>query len=118
MKKIILLLTILLPIFLIGCTPPVGTEYDPGWVTRLVRTWEKDPVGNPPQSIWKYDYKGQPVYYVPPQCCDQYSTLYDSAGTVICAPDGGFTGQGDGKCPDFFQERKNETLVWKDSRAP
>ena len=56
-------------------------------------------------------------YYVPPQCCDQFSTLYDADGAVICAPDGGITGRGDGKCPDFFQSRTNEKLFWEDSRT-
>jgi hypothetical protein len=117
MKKIILIVSILLPLIMIGCTPSTSTGGNPGWVTKLVATWEKDPVGNPPQSIWKYEYKSQTVYYVPPQCCDQYSTLYDISGVVICAPDGGITGRGDGKCPDFSQERTNEKLIWQDPRT-
>ena len=75
------------------------------------------PVGNPPQAIYKYDYKGQAVYYVPPQCCDQYSQLYDANGSIICAPDGGLTGQGNKKCSDFFNESTNRTLIWRDSRT-
>ena len=119
---------ILIPLFLLlsACagsvkqsTPISGLspgEY-PEWIISLVATFEKDPVGNPPQSIYQYLYNGEIVYYVPPQCCDQFSTLYDANGKVICAPDGGFTGRGDGKCSDFFQERKNEKLIWKDSRT-
>lgn len=57
------------------------------------------------------------MYYVPPQCCDQFSTLYDANGNVICAPDGGFFGTGDGRCPDFFTDRTNEKLVWNDGRT-
>ncbi len=78
--------------------------------------FKNEPVGNPPQSIWQYEYNGQTVYYVPPQCCDQFGQLYDASGTLLCAPDGGFTGRGDGKCPDFFKVRTNEVLIWKDSR--
>ncbi|MBU1101268.1 MAG: hypothetical protein KKA84_12780 [Bacteroidetes bacterium] len=55
------------------------------------------------------------VYYVPPQCCDQFSTLYDKDGNIICAPDGGITGQGDGRGSDFFAERKNKKLIWQDT---
>jgi hypothetical protein len=44
--------------------------------------------------------------------------LYDAAGKSMCAPDGGFSGQGDGKCPDFFQASGNKKLIWKDTRAP
>jgi len=99
-----------------GCAPSVQAE-NPTWVDQLISNYQNEPVGNPPQSIWRYDYNGQTVYYIPPQCCDQYSTLLDAGGKAICAPDGGFTGKGDGRCPDFIDKRTNEQLVWKDSRS-
>ena len=114
MKKIMILLLLFLITF--SCKHSTSTEENPEWITNLIAKYESEPIGNPPQSIWCYEYKCQPVYYVPPQCCDQYSTLYDVNGNRICAPDGGITGRGDGQCPDFFQERKNEKLIWKDSR--
>jgi hypothetical protein len=100
-----------------GCAPSTQVE-NPPWVDELIGKYQNDPVGNPPQSIWSYDYNGQTVYYIPPQCCDQYSQLLNADGEVICAPDGGFTGRGDGRCPDFFSKRTNEKLVWRDSRSP
>ncbi len=117
MKHIIILFSILLPLFLISCAPSTSPDGNPRWVQKLIATYQKDTVGNPPQSIWQYEYKDQTVYYVPPQCCDQFSKLYDANGKVICAPDGGFTGRGDGKCSDFFQVRKNEKLIWQDPRT-
>lgn len=95
--------------------PPPSAN--PTWVDALIAEFQSEPVGNPPQSIYKYDYKGQTVYYVPPQCCDQYSQLYDTNGSIICAPDGGLTGHGDGKCADFPKESANRTLVWSDNRT-
>jgi len=89
----------------------------PAWISEMIETFKSQPVGNPPQSIWQYEYHGQIVYYVPPQCCDQFSVLYDASGNAICAPDGGFSGTGDGHCPDFCQERTNEVLIWRDSRS-
>jgi hypothetical protein len=86
-------------------------------VDELITQFKSDPVGNPPQSIWSYRYNGQTVYYVPAQCCDMYSMLYDSDGNILCAPDGGIIGKGDGKCPDFLSQRTNEQLVWKDTRT-
>jgi len=117
MKHIIILTSILLSLFLTSCEESTSLDGNPKWVKRIVATYEKDPVGNPPQSIWQYEYKGQTVYYVPPQCCDQFSKLFDANGKVICAPDGGFTGNGDGMCSDFSQERKNEKLIWEDPRT-
>jgi len=100
-----------------GCSESTQPE-NPGWVDQLIGKFKDEPVGNPPQSIWRYEYKGQIVYYVPPQCCDQFSYLYGADGNRICAPDGGYTGRGDGSCPDFFAQRTNEKLIWKDTRIP
>jgi hypothetical protein len=116
MKHSIILVSLLLSLFLIGCKHSTSPDANPEWIQSLIAAYEKDSVGNPPQSISRYEYKGQTVYYVPPQCCDQFSTLYDANGKVMCAPDGGFGGSGDGLCSDFFQERKNEKLIWQDSR--
>ena len=104
-------------ILLCYCTNSTSPDQNPVWVTQLIQKYESEKVGNPPQSIWRYEYKGQIVYFVPAQCCDQFSSLYDRFGNLMCAPDGGFTGRGDGRCSDFFAERKNEKLIWKDSRT-
>jgi len=105
----------------IGCadigSPSSLNPGNPPWVNQLIVQFENAPPGSPPQSIWRYVYKGRTVYYIPAQCCDQFSTLYDSTGVVLCAPDGGFTGGGDRRCPDFFQQRSNEVLIWKDPRT-
>ncbi len=110
------LAVVALAILLAGCAASTQTG-NPAWVDQMIRKFKSQPVGNPPQSVWRYEYKGQEVYFVPAQCCDMYSSLYDARGTVLCAPDGGFTGQGDGKCPDFFDQRTGEKLVWKDART-
>ena len=88
----------------------------PQWVKNLIEKYQTESVGNPPRSIWQYEYKEETVYYMPEQCCDQGSELYDDQGQKICSPDGGYAGGGDGKCADFFTKRKNKKLIWKDSR--
>jgi hypothetical protein len=116
MKNLLLLVTILA--WLSGCgVAPSPQNGNPDWIDRLIVRFQTEPVGNPPRSIYRYEYKGQIVYYVPAQCCDQFSTLYDSQGHVLCAPDGGITGKGDDTCPDFGTERKNEQLIWLDPRS-
>lgn len=87
------------------------------WIDGLIARYEAEPVANPPQRILSYRYQDQTVYYVPPTCCDQPSTLYDEDGAVICAPDGGFSGRGDGRCADFAEQRSEEHLVWSDPRT-
>ncbi len=104
-------------IFLLaGCTQSTQSA-NPGWVDKLIKQFETDPVGNPPLSLWRYDYGGQVVYFVPAHCCDISSVVYDASGNYLCAPDGGFSGKGDGKCADFFSQRSNEKLIWKDERT-
>ena len=65
-----------------------------------------------PQRVIEYVYKGKKVYYVVMPCCDFYNEVYDDKCNFLGAPDGGFTGKGDGKIPDFFAGAKNEKLVW------
>jgi hypothetical protein len=98
-----------------GCAA-TGREDLPAFVVKLIEQHEAAPKSNPPGSIWRYDYQGRVVYYVPPVCCDVPSKLYDSDGNVICSPDGGLTGAGDGKCPDFFERRAKGLQVWRDNR--
>jgi hypothetical protein len=114
-NKLLITIAILL-IAITGCSQSTQQE-NPQWVNQLINKYTSEPVGNPPQSIWRYEYKGQVVYFVPQQCCDMFSTLYDANGNKLCAPDGGFTGRGDGQCPDFFTDRTDGKLVWKDTRT-
>ncbi len=98
-----------------GCSP-VTSEERPPFVDQLVTQFKSEPVSNPPRSIWRYNYRGDVVFYVPPICCDVPSELYDSDGKAICSPDGGITGLGGGGCPDFFSMRTQESRVWADRR--
>ena len=65
-----------------------------------------------PQRVLEYVYKGKKVYFVVMPCCDFFNEVYDDKCNFLGAPDGGFTGKGDGKIPDFFEEAKSEKLVW------
>jgi hypothetical protein len=103
-------------LFVVGCAAAPTHSGNPEWVDQLIEEFQNEPVGNPPQSIWRYEYNGQVVYYVPAQCCDMFSSLYDADGNVICAPNGGIAGTGDGRCPDFSSQRSQESLIWKDPR--
>jgi hypothetical protein len=72
---------------------------------------------NPPTQIISYRYRGQSVYYRPPYCCDVQGVVFDADGAVMCHPDGGFTGKGDGRCADFVQARSDCAVVWRDPRT-
>ena len=85
-------------------------------IQEKINSFKSQPKGNPPRSITQYTYKGKIVFYVPPQCCDQFSDLYDESCNLLGHPDGGITGKGDGKFPDFSTEAKDPKLIWKDDR--
>ena len=78
----------------------------------------EDEVKNPTTKIYSYLYKGKKVYYVTAPCCDFFSDLLDADCNLIGHPDGGITGRGDGKMPDFHKSRTDEKLVWEDPRLP
>ena len=42
------------------------------------------------------------------------SVLLDDQCNIICNPDGGFNGGGNGKCIDFSKNRTEGKLKWKD----
>lgn len=94
-----------------------STPARPPWIDGLITGFEAEPVANPPHRILKYRYHDKTVYYVPPSCCDRPSTLYDANGDVVCSPDGGLTGRGDGRCTDFATQRSDELLIWADPRG-
>lgn len=69
-----------------------------------------------PQKVVEYTYKGKKIYYVVMPCCDFFNEVYDANCKFLGAPDGGFTGKGDGKIPDFFEEAKSEKVIWTKSK--
>ena len=116
--KTVLVVVLTSALILAGPTACVATPAQkPAWVDTLIATFEAAPVANPPQRILRYRYRDEFVYYVPPTCCDRPSVLYDAKGTILCAPDGGITGRGDGKCADFRDRRSEESVIWSDART-
>jgi len=86
------------------------------WLETLINEQKSRPVANPPSSISQCTYKEKTIYYLKPRCCDIQGIVYDYNGKIICHPDGGFSGKGDGLCLDFFETRKNCSTTWEDNR--
>jgi len=96
-----------------GPACPTGTAALSAKIAEL----QAKPKGNPAYTIWAYIWNGQRVYLASDKtCCDQYITLYDECFTPLCAPSGGFSGKGDGRCPEFYQQATGQQLVWRDPR--
>jgi hypothetical protein len=85
----------------------------PPCLEAKIKVMASDQGEGSPISVTKYSYRQQTVYYVVSPCCDKFNIVYDSACNVLGHPDGGFTGRGDGKMPDFRKEATNAKLIWK-----
>ena len=88
----------------------------PPCIHDKIEAIEQQPKFNPPATVYRYLYEDKYVYLFSSDCCDQYNYLYDKDCNVICAPSGGYTGRGDGRCSNFKEMASDETLVWKDTR--
>ncbi len=87
----------------------------PSCIEKKIKKIKKERVRNPPAKVWKWEVDGQVYFYITSDCCDQFNYLYDNYCNIVCAPDGGITGGGDGACPDFNGQIE-WILVWEDDR--
>lgn len=85
----------------------------PACIKNKIDSFKLKEVHERPQSVVEYMYKNKKVYYVVMPCCDFYNEVYDANCRYLGAPDGGFTGKGDGKIPDFIAEAKPGKVIWK-----
>jgi hypothetical protein len=87
----------------------------PNCVKIKIRKIKREEVRNPPAIVWEWKVNGKTYYYITSDCCDQFNYLYDDNCKEVCAPDGGFSGEGDGNCPEF-NGQVEKTLIWEDGR--
>ncbi len=117
MKKILFISIVILPwsLFLNSCDKSQTGIDAPSCIIDIIHQIENEEVRNPPAKVVKWEVNGQTYYYITSDCCDQFNYLYDVNCNVVCAPDGGITGSGDGNCPAFVGQIE-KTLVWEDER--
>src|SRR5690606_29049647 len=72
-----------------GLGSTVAAQDLPRFLQELIARKEASP-SRSFDKIWRYQYNGETVYYIPasPLFSDSSSQLYDSAGELICKPDG------------------------------
>jgi hypothetical protein len=67
-----------------------------------------------PTELYQWTYKNKIYYYVRSSRYDGMNILYDSECNYICAPDGGLSGGGDGRCPFSCSDSSIiKELIWK-----
>jgi len=86
----------------------------PDFLQDIIVSLESERPENAPEEIWQFVLEERTVFYIAPRyCCDLPSILYDATGNVICHPDGGIVGAGDGQCLDFFKLRSDGVRLWR-----
>jgi hypothetical protein len=90
----------------------------PRWLQMRIAGFGRSSAQATPLSIWAVRYKGEPAYLFFATCCDQFNQLYDKSGQNVCAPSGGFTGSGDGRCTEPLEPTNGQRLVWPYAPAP
>lgn len=116
-KTPIILLGIFLSVSLIACEQEQIEERDfPTCIQTKIDDLMAREVQNPPAFVTKYRFNDADYFYISSDCCDQYSDLFDGDCQLICHPDGGITGNGDGKCEFELDQAEDMGRVWEDDR--
>lgn len=103
---------VFLTIFFSGCHKDEFPDDTP----RCIRKRILGESENCLQKVYKYQYNGNTVYlFINSKCPDAYNDLYSEDCDLLCHPDGGLTGNGDGNCTDFYQNATSESLIWEDN---
>lgn len=106
MKFILLFIIFILSLSCAKSNYPMGT---PTCIQDKIEEIKKN--NDNSAFVYRYSNHDELVYLISPGCCDMFSELYDDKCNFICAPSGGFTGKGDGKCKDL--DLQKELVIWK-----
>jgi hypothetical protein len=102
------IILVLLFVELLSCQKidvPKGTLR---WVKKKIRIEQKHFI-----YVSEYSYYGQDIFLFKGDYCEVPSYLFDHNGVLICEPDGGEFGMGDGKCLDFYTSSIIIKKIWK-----
>lgn len=83
-------------------------------VKQKITQLENEPKRSPAASITMIVTRNKTYFYTPPYCCDFFGELYDDQCNLVCNPDGGISGNGNGNCPDYTV--LEERVIWEDKR--
>ena len=85
----------------------------PEWLRIRLADYDAQPGPAAPQAVYALRYGAGLAYYVQAGCCDQLDPLIDARGVILCHPTGGFTGRGDGRCPQALPATSERREVWR-----
>lgn len=88
-----------------------AAEAQPAWLRQRLAQLQ---ASRRPDAIevWKLSYRGADAYLFIAGCCDRHNPLLDAQGRTICAPTGGITGRGDGRCTEPLPDPEQRVKLW------
>ena len=101
---------------LAACTSHTVTEsknspspYPVDWIKQQIAEFDKGAAASTNRVDGEIVFEGESLYLIHSPCCDLFDYLYTADGETFCAPSGGFTGRGDGKCPPGIEPVQRRT---------
>lgn len=70
----------------------------------------------PASYVLRYPGEILNAFYYNTKLPEDYNWVLSVGCIMQCAPDGGPDGNGDGSCPEFFNEHTDAEIVWCESR--
>lgn len=93
---------------------------EPDWLNEYVEQafLDQSPPVSHRATVTKGNYKGQVVYETESayDVSEVIAIVFLQSGERLCSPIGGVTGNGDGKCADFYSIVTDRQVIWKDPR--
>lgn len=83
----------------------------PSCVVDIALGKTMEPLQSVPEYVLGCENQEETTFYFASGCCDLLNMVLDEQCNYICAPDGGFSGNGDTKCMDYFST-VDCMLIW------
>ena len=111
MKRLFAFVVFIMIFLLSTCVRP-EPEFEGSWLEELIYHIENGTDTTNTQAIFSYEYQGEPVYYLLSDGGIAENCVYDTGGTKLGAPDGGYYHTGDGTLQNFFDTANGGELIW------
>ena len=105
-------LATLVALFSYGCKKDTGKDDIDANVPQCLKQVIQARESRCSVSVYKYVFNEEDAYLIESRCPDALHTLYDTECKHICSPSGGVSGNGDGRCPDFYETAVQVELVY------
>lgn len=96
---------------------PIPSCGEPPWLRERIEQYAHAPLGQAPESVWRYQVEGTTVYLIPAAQRDQSDQLFNAKGDYLCSTGGSIVpARGESRCTANYTAPTGMHLVWQDPR--